>query len=65
MWREDDDFIRKEKVGIGERKFMKEKIVTSMMIMAMLVHTNGCSNATYQKDDSYETDIIGTYTFGA
>lgn len=65
LWREDDDFIRKEKVGIGERKFMKEKIVTSMMIMAMLVHTTGCSNATYQKDDSYETDIIGTYTFGA
>jgi hypothetical protein len=36
-----------------------------MMIMAMLVHITGCTNATYQKDDSYETDIIGTYTFGA
>lgn len=31
----------------------------------MAISITGCSKANYQKDESYETDIIGTYEINA
>lgn len=40
---------------------MKRKIVKTTIFILMTISITGCSKANYQKDESYETDIIGTY----
>lgn len=40
---------------------MKRKIIKVTILILMAISITGCSKADYQKDESYETDIIGTY----
>ncbi len=40
---------------------MNRKIINTTILILMITSITGCSKANYQKDDSYETDIIGTY----
>lgn len=44
---------------------MKERIIKTIIILIMSICINGCSKTDYQKDESYETDIIGTYEINA
>ena len=44
---------------------MKEKIIKTIILILMAISITGCSKANYQKDESYETDIIGTYEINA
>lgn len=40
---------------------MKTKIIKLIIFAMMCVLFSGCTNDKYQKDESYETDIVGTY----
>ena len=44
---------------------MKRKIIKTTFLILMAISITGCSKADYQKDESYETDIIGTYEINA
>ena len=44
---------------------MKKKIIKTIILILMAISITGCSKANYQKDESYETDIIGTYEINA
>lgn len=44
---------------------MKIKIIKVTILILMSISITGCSKANYQKDESYETDIIGTYEINA
>ena len=62
MWREDiDSLVEREICKIGDILFMRRKIIKVTILILMAISITGCSKANYQKDDSYETDIIGTY----
>lgn len=41
------------------------KIIKTTFLILMAISITGCSKADYQKDESYETDIIGTYEIHA
>ena len=41
------------------------KIIKTTFLILMAISITGCSKADYQKDESYETDIIGTYEINA
>lgn len=42
--------------------FMKRQMVKTATLILMSVFITGCSKPNYQKDESHETDIIGTYS---
>ena len=44
---------------------MKKKVIKTIILILMAISITGCSKANYQKDESYETDIIGTYEINA
>ncbi len=44
---------------------MKRKIIKVTILILMAISITGCSKSNYQKDESYETDIIGTYEINA
>lgn len=44
---------------------MERKIVKTTISILLAISITGCSKANYQKDESYETDIIGTYEINA
>lgn len=46
---------------MGDVVFMKAKITKTIILIMMSICITGCSKANYQKDESYETDIVGTY----
>lgn len=44
---------------------MKSKIIKAMTFILMSISITGCSKADYQKDESYETDVVGIYEISA
>lgn len=42
-----------------------KKVIKTIILILMAISITGCSKANYQKDESYETDIIGTYEINA
>lgn len=41
---------------------MKTKIIKLVILIIICTLFTGCTNDKYQKDESYETDIVGTYS---
>lgn len=44
---------------------MKRKIIKVTILILISISITGCSKANYQEDESYETDIAGTYEVSA
>lgn len=44
---------------------MKIKIIKATILILMSISITGCSKNNFQKDESYETDIVGTFEISA